>query len=90
MNSGILSDLCGSVLWNRPIAGVDLLGVWEVVLYSQPMDSPSFVSLRAAHLIRRMTKGSVLSFVLSVLESEQVEFTDSMDGIDSKGWALSL
>jgi len=49
------------------------------------MDSPSFVSFRTAHLIRRMTKESVLSFLLSVLESEQVEFTDSMDGIDCKG-----
>jgi hypothetical protein len=29
-------------------------------------------------------KGSVLSFLLSVLESEQAEFTDSMDGIDRK------
>ena len=54
------------------------------MLYSPPMDSPSF-SFRAAHLIRRMKKGRVLSFLLSVLEAEHVEFTDSMDGIDKKG-----
>ena len=33
---------------------------------------------------------SVLSFLLSVLESEQVESTDSMDGIDIKCQDLSL
>ena len=54
------------------------------------MDSPSSVSFRAAHLIREDAEGDVLSFLLSVLTSEQVESTDSMDGIDSKVWALSL
>ena len=66
-------------------AAVQLLGVWPLVLYSPPMDSPSSVSFRTAHLMKRMKKGRVLSFLLSVLESEQVELADSIDGIDSKG-----
>ena len=54
------------------------------VLYSPPMDSPSSFSFRARQLMRRVKDECMLSFLLSVLESEQVESIDSMDEIDKR------